>query len=66
MRVPAQDFLETELPSMTITGTNDPARMSWALTSFYRYFAGQLSSVYVRRQRDLSKLFAKVLRVSNV
>jgi choline dehydrogenase-like flavoprotein len=66
MRVPAQDFLETQLPSMTVTGTTDPARMSWALTSFYRYFAGELSQVYIRRQRDLWKFLGKVLTATSV
>ena len=37
LRVPVDIFLRVQLPSMNITGTDDPARRSWALLAFYKY-----------------------------
>ena len=42
LRVPVDRFLQAQLPSMNITGTDDPARKSWALVAFFRYFRTSL------------------------
>ena len=40
---------------MKITGTADPARQSWALMAFYKYFARELTDVYVTRADAIRK-----------
>jgi hypothetical protein len=49
LRLSIETFMRMQLPSMTITGTSDPARQSWALLAFYKYFAGELADVYMKR-----------------
>jgi choline dehydrogenase-like flavoprotein len=40
VRVDLARFVFRTLPSMQVSGTNDPARVVWALGAFARYFAG--------------------------
>jgi choline dehydrogenase-like flavoprotein len=64
LRVSIEDFLRVQMPSAEPTGTSDPARKSWALVAFYKYFAGELAAVYMERAdefRDmLSQFFTNV------
>ena len=45
----------------TITGTTDPARKSWALLAFYKYFAGELADIYMKRADALKDAFFKLV-----
>ncbi|HEX7281299.1 MAG TPA: hypothetical protein VF239_04530, partial [Vicinamibacterales bacterium] len=49
LRLSIETFIRKQMPSMRITGTNDPARQSWALLAFYKYFASELSDIYMQR-----------------
>jgi choline dehydrogenase-like flavoprotein len=40
-------FLYDQLPSFKVTGTRDPARVSWAIAKFGSFFFGALQRVYV-------------------
>jgi hypothetical protein len=63
--------LQNQLQSIAVTGTGDPndrkdkkgdpARKSWALAAFYRYFIGELVTVYVRRTDALKDFLVKVI-----
>ena len=46
LRVPLQDFLEVQLPSLRATGTDDPLAATWALVDFAAFFFGHLGEVY--------------------
>jgi len=61
MRVSLEDFLNVQLREMQITGTGDPARKSWALAAFYKYFVGELMTVYVDRADALKSALMKAL-----
>ena len=61
MRVSLEEFINNQLRSMKITGTSDPARQSWALVAFYRFFLGELAGVYVKRADLLRDLLVKAL-----
>src|SRR5262249_16320246 len=39
------DFLYRQLPSVTISGTNDPARITWATARFATFFFGSLQRI---------------------
>jgi cholesterol oxidase len=47
LRLPAAEFFGLQLPSFEATNTLDPARRSWALAAFGRFFFGNLVEVYV-------------------
>ena len=47
MHVHIADFLGTQLPSFTITGTDDSVRIAWAFGRFFRFFFGTLRQVYL-------------------
>jgi hypothetical protein len=47
LRVPACDFFGVQLPSFEATNTDDPARQSWALAAFGKFFFGHLVDIYV-------------------
>lgn len=49
LRVSIETFVREQMPSFLITGTTDPARQSWALLAFYKYFAGELIDIYMKR-----------------
>lgn len=61
LRVPVDRFLRGQLPSMDITGTDDPARKSWALVAFYKYFARELAEVYMKRADTLKDALVKLV-----
>jgi choline dehydrogenase-like flavoprotein len=61
LRVPVDIFLRVQLPSMDITGTDDPARKSWALLAFYKYFAAQLADIYMKRADALRDALFKLV-----
>jgi choline dehydrogenase-like flavoprotein len=47
MRVHIADFLQTQLPSFTVTNTDDSVRIAWAFGRFFRFFFGTLRQVYL-------------------
>jgi hypothetical protein len=47
LRLPASEFFGEQLPSLKATNTDDPARQSWALAAFAKFFFGHLVDVYV-------------------
>jgi len=47
MHVHLGDFLKTQLPSFTVTGTDDDVRIAWAFGRFFRFFFGTLRQVYL-------------------
>ena len=49
LRISIESSCERRLPPTWITGTNDPARQSWALLAFYKYFGGELADIYMKR-----------------
>jgi hypothetical protein len=51
---------------MTVTGTRDASRRSWALAAFYKYFGGQLMDVYASRTEALTKLLGSLLKEIHV
>jgi cholesterol oxidase len=61
VRVSLRDFLEKQLRSMDITNTKDDARRCWALAAFYKYFVGELATVYVTRAEAIQEFFKKLL-----
>jgi choline dehydrogenase-like flavoprotein len=61
MRLPLDVFLQKQLRSIEITGTEDTARKSWALAAFYKYFVTELSQVYVSRAEAIKQMIVKVL-----
>jgi cholesterol oxidase len=44
-------FLFEQLPSMKITGTTDPARVTWSLAKFATFFFGSLQRIYAPEAR---------------
>jgi hypothetical protein len=54
MRVHIADFLGTQLPSFTVTGTEDAVRIAWAFGRFFRFFFGTLRQVYVPHLETLN------------
>ena len=61
LRISIEDFLQGQLRSIKIEGTVDTARKSWALAAFYRYFVGELATVYMKRADALKDVFMKAL-----
>jgi len=58
-------FLYNQLPSFEVTGTKDPALVSWAISKFAAFFFGELQRVYAPEvSRVLNGLFDP--RPSNV
>lgn len=47
LRVSIDHFLNEQLPSFEVTGTEDPARIGLALGRFGRFFFGELAAVYL-------------------
>jgi hypothetical protein len=47
MHVHLADFLETQLPSLRITGARDDVQIAWAFGRFFRFFLGTLRQVYL-------------------
>jgi choline dehydrogenase-like flavoprotein len=66
LRLSLPDFARLQLPSMTVTGTTDPARRSWALLAFYKYFGSGLSDVYAARADRLVELLLKSVTTIHV
>jgi hypothetical protein len=66
LRLSLQDFLRMQLPSMRITGTQDPTRKSLALLAFYKYFAREIGNIYAERAKTLVTLFTDAMRSLNV
>jgi choline dehydrogenase-like flavoprotein len=61
LRVSIETFVRKQMPSMRITGTNDPARQSWALLAFYQYFAGELTDIYMTRAEAVKDALIKLV-----
>jgi choline dehydrogenase-like flavoprotein len=61
VRIPIERFLADQLSSFDVTGTDDAARKSWALAAFYRYFAGELLTVYMDRAGMVKHLLTSLL-----
>src|SRR5262245_28561070 len=47
MHVALDELLRHQLPSFEVTGTDDPARVAWALGAFAAFFFGDLQKVYL-------------------
>jgi len=47
VHVDLTSFLFQQLPSVEVTGTDDPARRTWALAAFSAFFFGTLQRIYV-------------------
>jgi len=47
VHVGLDEFAVTELPSFNVTGTDDPARIVWALSAFNAYFFKSVQRVFV-------------------
>ncbi len=65
LRTPAHEFFEMQLPSFRATNTTDPARQSWALAAFGKFFFGHLVDTYVPeldRVIDVVKTFSGLPR----
>ena len=54
MHVHIADFLATQLPSFTITNTDDSVRIAWAFGRFFRFFFGTLRQVYLPNLETLN------------
>jgi hypothetical protein len=54
LRVDMSRFVRGTLPSMQVTGTEDPARVLWVLGTFAQFFVGGLSSTTVSQLRRLT------------
>lgn len=61
LRISLEDFLQKQLQSIEIDGTDDTARKSWALAAFYKYFIGELATIYVTRADALKELVMNML-----
>jgi hypothetical protein len=46
LRVSLPEFVFGALPTFEVTGTDDPARVTWALAQFSHFFFGTLARVY--------------------
>ena len=60
-RVSLDLFMREQLPSMTVTGTTDPIRRSWALAAYYKHFAGELAAVYGKRAQQFTDMLLKLV-----
>jgi choline dehydrogenase-like flavoprotein len=58
LRLTLAEFLQVQMPSMKVTGTSDPAQITWALTRFVSFFLGSFQRVYVPEIYRLSDLLA--------
>jgi choline dehydrogenase-like flavoprotein len=47
LHVHLADFLGRQLPSFTVTGTQDDVRIAWAFGRFFRFFFGTLRQVFL-------------------
>jgi hypothetical protein len=47
VHVDLTSFLFQQLPSMEVTGTDDPARKTWAIATFSSFFFGTLQRIYM-------------------
>jgi hypothetical protein len=66
LRISVESFIRTQMQTMEIFGTEDPARKSWALAAFYKYFVGELRAVYARQADALIEMFKKLVTTINV
>lgn len=56
LRVPFDDFFSRQIRSVEITNTDDPARQSWALAAFGRFFFGKLAKIYLPQREKIERL----------
>jgi hypothetical protein len=61
LRVSLDTFLNVQMRSMQVTGTTDPARQSWALLAFYKYFANEITEVYMARADAMKDALFKLV-----
>lgn len=61
LRLSIEQFVRAQMPSMRITGTRDAARQSWALIAFYKYFAGELADIYMKRAEAVKDALFKLM-----
>jgi choline dehydrogenase-like flavoprotein len=62
MRVSLDDFVRAQMPSITISGTQDVARQSWALLAFFKYFTTELLAVYGKQLDMMADLARRLFR----
>jgi hypothetical protein len=53
VHVDMMNFIYQQIPSLRVTGTTDPARVSWAMATFSTFFMGSLQRVYVPEVRSM-------------
>jgi hypothetical protein len=61
LRLPAAEFLEAQVKSFDVTGTDDPDRKMWALGAFLAFFSGHLVDSYVPELKNLPALLRNLL-----
>ncbi len=61
LRLHANQFLLGQMQSMEATGTSDPARQSWALAAFGRFFSEHLAKLYVPEMDRFQNVLKNVL-----
>lgn len=61
LRLHADQFLLGQVQSMEATGTSDPARQSWALAAFGRFFSGHLAKLYVPEMDQFQNVLKNIL-----
>lgn len=61
LRLHAEELLVGQLKSFKATGTTDPARQSWALAAFFRFFSGQLSRIYLPELDHVKKVLVNIV-----
>ncbi len=61
LRLPADNFLNDQLRSFKVSGTEDPARQSWALAAFTKLFFGHLTDIYAPELDRVGQLIKNIL-----
>lgn len=66
LRVTADTFFNKQLASIEVTNTTDPARKSWALGAFVKYFFGNLLDIYVPEIGRVQDVIKNVMKQTHV
>ncbi len=66
LRLHAEDLLVGQVQSFRATGTSDPARQSWAIAAFARFFSGHLTEIYVPETDRILKVLKNMVTRTHV
>ena len=66
LRLPAIEFLQGQLNSMEVTGTTDPARQSWAMAAFGKFFLAQLADIYIPEPERVLDVIKNIVTKTHV